>query len=80
MTNQKGLAHLILLILMVVIIVVVGLILVFRGFLKIPFFQTSTGKQQGQFNLQKLYQNPFGKKAQYANPFETYENPFEHLK
>jgi len=33
--------------------------------------------QQGpQVSIKTKYQNPFDKKTQYVNPFETYKNPF----
>ncbi|MEK7617396.1 MAG: hypothetical protein AAB414_05080 [Patescibacteria group bacterium] len=31
-------------------------------------------------SLQKQYQNPFDKNAQYVNPFSQYKNPFDALK
>ena len=37
----------------------------------IPLFQTGP-----QVSIKKEYKNPFDKKTQYVNPFDTYKNPF----
>ncbi|MBI2017430.1 hypothetical protein HYS92_00105 [Candidatus Daviesbacteria bacterium] len=37
----------------------------------IPLLQTGP-----QVSIKKEYKNPFDKKTQYVNPFETYKNPF----
>ena len=37
----------------------------------IPFFQ-----KEPKVSIKSDYKNPFDKKTQYVNPFETYKNPF----
>ena len=78
MTNQKGLAHLVLL----VFLLIIGAVLYFlinSGIIKnpleyLPFFNKS--QQVPKISTKTEYKNPFKKETQYVNPFETYKNPF----
>lgn len=80
--NQKGAIALVAPILLVLIIVAIVFILISQGFIKNPFksFSLPTVKKEPAVSLQKRYQNPFDKSAQYVNPFSEFKNPFDLLK
>lgn len=42
---------------------------------KIPFLS-----KEPKVSIKSEYKNPFDKKTQYINPFDTYKNPFEVAK
>lgn len=77
--SQKGVAHILLLVLLLAGLVV-GVFLVSSGNPLKLFSKASEKKQEPTVTLQKQYQNPFDKSAQYVNPFSSYKNPFDSLK
>lgn len=42
--------------------------------------QLAPASQTAPVDITAGYQNPFAQNAQYANPFESYDNPFATLK
>lgn len=71
MSNQKGIAHLLLIVLLLGVAVLI--VLIFLG------IKASTAlKLKPDQNTQ--YQNPFNKTTPYQNPFETYQNPFDQIR
>lgn len=80
--NQKGVIALAAPILILLIIGAVVFILIYQGIIKLPFKSIPLPgiKKEASVSLQKQYQNPFDKSAQYVNPFSTYKNPFDNLK
>lgn len=79
--NQKGVVHLAVPLLLLLAIVAGFFILSAAGVLKAPKLPALPGiKKEPTVSLQKQYQNPFDKDAQYINPFSQYKNPFDALK
>lgn len=78
MKNQKGVIHLAAPLLVVVIVsAVLFVVLILFGAIKNPFSKLSLVGQKGpKVAVKSEYKNPFDKKTQYVNPFETYKNPF----
>lgn len=68
--KQKGVIHIIFLF---VILLVIGIIvLIFLGIQALKPLNLSP-------NRQTQYKNPFDQTAQYENPFDTYQNPFDQI-
>ncbi len=83
MNNQKGVLHLVLPLVLLFITGAVIFGLITFGIIKIPskLLPSLPGiKKEPTVSLQKQYQNPFDKSAQYVNPFSSYKNPFDSLK
>ncbi len=79
--NNKGVINLALPLLLLLIVGVALFILVASGILKGPKLPALPSlKKEPTVSLQKQYQNPFDKGAQYLNPFTQYKNPFDALK
>ncbi len=80
--NQRGVIALAAPILMLLIIAVVVFTLISQGLIKNPLKSVTLPGQSKEptVSLQKQYQNPFDKSAQYVNPFSEYQNPFDSLK
>ncbi len=78
MHNQKGVIHLALPLLLLLIAALFALI--YFGVIKNPLKNLpiigKLGQNQPKVELKKEYKNPFAKKTQYVNPFDTYKNPF----
>lgn len=80
---QKGAIALVIPVLLLLLIAVAGVlyILISQGIIKGPSLPALPGvKKEPTVQLQKQYQNPFDKDAQYINPFTQYKNPFDALK
>lgn len=75
--QETGVVTLAVPMLLLVIIAAVVFILISQGIVKNPLI---TSSKQPSVSLQKQYQNPFDKSAQYVNPFSSYKNPFDLLK
>lgn len=80
--NQKGVIALAAPLLVLLLLAAAVFILLFTGIIKNPLKSIPLPgvKQEPSVSLQKQYQNPFDKSAQYVNPFSTYKNPFDNLK
>lgn len=80
--NQKGAVILLAPILFLGISAVAAFILIYLGIIKIPLKSISLpiAKKEVNVSLQKQYQNPFDKSAQYVNPFSQFKNPFDLVK
>lgn len=80
---QKGVVALGVPLLLIIIAAVAVFILISAGVIQNPFpkqLQQLVPKKEPTVSLQKQYQNPFDKNAQYINPFSSYKNPFDALK
>lgn len=83
MTSQRGIIQLVVPLLLLIIGAVVLYLLVSQGIInlpKTPYLPKLTTSKEPTVALQKQYQNPFDKSAQYVNPFSEYKNPFDALK
>lgn len=86
MTSQRGIIQLVVPLLLLVIGAVLLYLLVSQGVVKLPQLPSLstlpklTTSKEPTVALQKQYQNPFDKSAQYVNPFSEYKNPFDALK
>ncbi len=79
--NQKGAIALAVPLLLIATAAAVFYILISQGIIKGPTLPIFPGaKKEPTVSLQKQYQNPFDKNAQYLNPFSQYKNPFDALK
>ncbi len=80
--NQKGVIALAAPIILLLVVGAVVFILISQGLIKNPLKSISLPGQSKEptVSLQKQYQNPFDKSAQYVNPFASYKNPFDLLK
>lgn len=81
MSQEKGIAHL-LLILVAGILVAGLLLLVLRSSQISQYLPESIRPFIGSGSVAPKadYQNPLDKKSQYSNPFEENKNPFDNLK
>lgn len=74
--NRRGIIHLLPFVIIAAILLVVGYLVfgkVLKG--KLPFL-----KSEPKVALKQEYKNPFDKNTQYANPFDSFKNPFEVAK
>lgn len=79
--EEKGVVHLAVPLLLLLAAAAAIFILVSSGILKGPKLPgLPSQKKEPTVSLQKQYQNPFDKNAQYVNPFSSYKNPFDVLK
>lgn len=81
--EQRGIIALSVPLLLIVIGAVLVVILISTGIIKNPLpkqIQQLIPAKEPTVSLQKQYQNPFDKGAQYVNPFTKYKNPFDALK
>lgn len=84
-SSEKGVVALAVPLLLIIIIAAAVFLLISQGIIKNPFQQLTQNvlapaKKQPSVSLQKQYQNPFDKSAQYVNPFAEFKNPFDLFK
>lgn len=64
------------LVLLVLVVVVVVSALVYFKIIRNPIQNIPLLQKEPKVSIKTEYNNPFDKKTQYINPFETYKNPF----